>query len=157
MDECKPLLIGRAMEACTFATTVSPTYAIEIQNTGIIRENKKKMIGILNGIDMDVWQGLTLVHFSAQLKAVSAKYTHRPPHTPLAASKHPLNNSYAHPLSHRKRLRKPEEWTSVSPCRVGPGSGQLPARRQGLTLVHLSAQPEPFQIRNTPSPPPNTP
>ena len=48
-------LIGRAMRKCTFATTVSPTYAEEISNHNAIAANASKMVGIRNGIDVELW------------------------------------------------------------------------------------------------------
>jgi starch synthase len=52
-------LIGRAMKQCTFATTVSPTYATEISNHKAISGDSKKMVGIRNGIDVELWDPLT--------------------------------------------------------------------------------------------------
>ena len=52
-------LIGRAMRACTFATTVSPTYAEEIKEQGAIDANQGKMVGIRNGIDVSIWNPMT--------------------------------------------------------------------------------------------------
>ena len=52
-------LIGRAMRKCTFATTVSPTYAEEISNHNAIAANSSKMVGIRNGIDVELWDPLT--------------------------------------------------------------------------------------------------
>ena len=52
-------LIGRAMRKCTFATTVSPTYAEEISNHNAIAANASKMVGIRNGIDVELWDPLT--------------------------------------------------------------------------------------------------
>ena len=52
-------LIRRAMIECTFATTVSPTYAEEIKHhpsINVIPENEStKFKGIRNGIDNDIW------------------------------------------------------------------------------------------------------
>ena len=53
------LLVGRAMKACTFATTVSPTYAEEIVNHGAINAHHDKMVGIRNGIDIELWDPAT--------------------------------------------------------------------------------------------------
>jgi len=52
-------LIGRAMRACTFATTVSPTYAREIAGHGAINAHCDKMVGIRNGIDVELWDPAT--------------------------------------------------------------------------------------------------
>jgi hypothetical protein len=53
----------------------------------------------------DVRQGLTLVHYSAQLEPfLTQKYTLNTPITPYHPPKHPRNNRYVHPLSHRGRL-----------------------------------------------------
>ena len=52
-------LIGRAMKKCTFATTVSPTYAEEISNHNAISKDSGKMVGIRNGIDVELWDPLT--------------------------------------------------------------------------------------------------
>ena len=66
------------------------------------------------------WQGLTLVHFSAQPEPfLSQKHTLNTPYPPLRPIKHPVNNPLMHPLSRSKRLRGAEKWTSVSPCLVG--------------------------------------
>jgi starch synthase len=52
-------LIRRAMIECTFATTVSPTYAEEIKNHPSInvipKHESGKFKGIRNGIDNDIW------------------------------------------------------------------------------------------------------
>ncbi|KAI8476302.1 MAG: hypothetical protein J3K34DRAFT_382253 [Monoraphidium minutum] len=48
-------LIGRAMQACDVATTVSPTYAREISGAPPIAPHLSKMYGIRNGIDQDIW------------------------------------------------------------------------------------------------------
>ncbi len=52
-------LIGRAMERATFATTVSPTYASEISDQGAIRDHKEKLVGVRNGIDIEIWDPMT--------------------------------------------------------------------------------------------------
>jgi starch synthase len=52
-------LIGRAMKECTFATTVSPTYATEIAGHGAINKHFEKMVGIRNGIDVELWDPAT--------------------------------------------------------------------------------------------------
>ncbi|ACO69343.1 glycosyltransferase family 5 protein [Micromonas commoda] len=52
-------LIGRAMERATFATTVSPTYASEIADQGAIRVHKEKLVGVRNGIDIEIWDPMT--------------------------------------------------------------------------------------------------
>jgi len=48
-------LLGRALERCTFATTVSPTYSREIADHNAIKDNKEKLVGIRNGIDVEIW------------------------------------------------------------------------------------------------------
>ena len=48
-------LIGRAMHATTVATTVSPTYATEISGSPAVESNFEKLYGVLNGIDVDIW------------------------------------------------------------------------------------------------------
>lgn len=48
-------LIGQAMAASAVATTVSPTYAKEISGDPAVSAHLGKMIGVRNGIDMDIW------------------------------------------------------------------------------------------------------
>jgi len=48
-------LIGQAMHASQKATTVSPTYAMEVSGHGAIEPNLGKFVGIRNGIDPDMW------------------------------------------------------------------------------------------------------
>jgi len=48
-------LVGQAMAACTVATTVSPTYALEIAGHAAIAPNLSKMMGVINGIDFETW------------------------------------------------------------------------------------------------------
>lgn len=48
-------LIGQAMAASAVATTVSPTYAKEISGHPAVSAHLGKMIGVRNGIDMDIW------------------------------------------------------------------------------------------------------
>ena len=48
-------LIGRAMGASAVGTTVSPTYAVEISGHPAVAPNMSKFYGIINGIDMDIW------------------------------------------------------------------------------------------------------
>ena len=48
-------LVGRAMAACEVATTVSPTYAREISGNGVIAPHLRKLYGIRNGIDPELW------------------------------------------------------------------------------------------------------
>ncbi|KAG2438870.1 hypothetical protein HYH02_010668 [Chlamydomonas schloesseri] len=48
-------LIGRAMQACQVATTVSPTYAREIAGHPSVAAHLNKLYGVLNGIDQDIW------------------------------------------------------------------------------------------------------
>jgi len=47
--------IQQAMHACAIATTVSPTYALEICGHPAIAPNNRKLHGIINGIDTDTW------------------------------------------------------------------------------------------------------
>eukprot|EP00798_Chlamydomonas_sp_ICE-L_P004149 gene4149-14248_t len=48
-------LVGRAMQSCEVATTVSPTYAREISGQPAIGSNLDKLYGIRNGIDAEMW------------------------------------------------------------------------------------------------------
>jgi starch synthase len=48
-------LIGKAMQAAAVATTVSPTYAVEISGHAAVSPHLGKMYGVRNGIDMDIW------------------------------------------------------------------------------------------------------
>ncbi|GIL75551.1 hypothetical protein Vretifemale_5321 [Volvox reticuliferus] len=48
-------LIGRAMQSCNVATTVSPTYAREIAGHPSVASHLDKLYGVLNGIDQDIW------------------------------------------------------------------------------------------------------
>ncbi|GFR47418.1 hypothetical protein Agub_g9135 [Astrephomene gubernaculifera] len=48
-------LIGRAMQSCDVATTVSPTYAREIAGHPSVAAHLNKLYGVLNGIDQDIW------------------------------------------------------------------------------------------------------
>ena len=52
-------LIGKAMDACSVATTVSPTYAQEIAGNAAVAPSLSKMFGVRNGIDMDIWDPMT--------------------------------------------------------------------------------------------------
>lgn len=52
-------LIGRAMDAASVATTVSPTYAQEISGHPAVAANLGKMFGVRNGIDVDIWDPST--------------------------------------------------------------------------------------------------
>jgi hypothetical protein len=50
------------------------------------------------------WQGLTLVHFSAQPKlCLTRTHTLYTPKQPLTTPKQPLHNPSTHPLYHKKR------------------------------------------------------
>jgi starch synthase len=64
-------LIDRAMKKVTFATTVSPTYAEEISNHNAISHSKGKMVGIRNGIDVELWDPLTDEFMPVNFDAVS--------------------------------------------------------------------------------------
>ena len=64
-------LIGRAMEACTFATTVSPTYATEISQHGAIKTHYDKLVGVRNGIDVEMWDPATDVQLTQGYNADS--------------------------------------------------------------------------------------
>jgi len=80
-------------------------------------------------------QGLTLVHFSAQVELFpTQKHTLNIPRTLLPPPKHPRNNPGLHPLSHSRRLSSAEEWTSVSPC--------LHPRVTGVTQTKVSTEAE---------------
>lgn len=48
-------LIGRAIESCNVATTVSPTYATEVSGNPAVAPHLSKFFGIRNGIDVDIW------------------------------------------------------------------------------------------------------
>jgi hypothetical protein len=48
-------LIGKAMESSAVATTVSPTYAMEIAGHAAVSPHLGKLFGVRNGIDMDIW------------------------------------------------------------------------------------------------------
>lgn len=59
-------LMEQAIYAADVVTTVSPTYAHEIQRPeygfgldGLLRQRDARLVGILNGIDMDVWNPAT--------------------------------------------------------------------------------------------------
>ena len=73
------------------------------------------------GMALDVRQGLTLFHVTAQPELILTKNTAWTPQLyplPLPSyhsPEHPLNNPQMQPLSHTKRLRWAEKWTSVSP------------------------------------------
>ena len=61
-------------------TTVSPTYAVEIQRDeggmglgGLLRERSKVLSGILNGIDISVWNPETDPHIAARFTANELK------------------------------------------------------------------------------------
>lgn len=77
-------LMKGAIYACDYLTTVSPTYAEELQFPmyarglqGIISDNRYKLRGILNGIDTELYnpwrdQGLTQFYSARQLKGKQA-------------------------------------------------------------------------------------
>ncbi|XP_068504356.1 starch synthase 3, chloroplastic/amyloplastic-like [Phaseolus vulgaris] len=48
-------LIGKAMAYTNMATTVSPTYSREVYENSAIAPHRHKFRGILNGIDLDIW------------------------------------------------------------------------------------------------------
>jgi len=50
------------------------------------------------------WQGLTLVHFSAQPELFLTQTYAKHPLLPLTPPKHPLHTPSVHPLSYTKRL-----------------------------------------------------
>jgi len=70
-------LMKGAIVTCDKLTTVSPTYAGEIMDIGgyglekIIAENSYKLLGIINGIDMDVNNPETNPHLQANYSADS--------------------------------------------------------------------------------------
>lgn len=79
-------LIGKAMEACDVATTVSPTYAQEISGAPEIAPHHAKFFGIRNGIDPDIWdpaedaflpRGYTVESLEAGKAAAKAELRHR--------------------------------------------------------------------------------
>ena len=117
-------------------------------------------------------QGLTLVHFSAQLKpclthkntlhTLNTPYTPPTPplHTPYTRDTQPL---HAPPIP-LKALKLSWEVNECMPLVSGEADADADVHRgrghrpgQGLTLVHFSAQPEPFLTLNTSSKRLNTP
>ena len=59
-------LMEQAIYAADVVTTVSPTYAHEIQRKeygfgldGLLRQRDERLVGIVNGIDMDIWNPAT--------------------------------------------------------------------------------------------------
>ena len=44
-----------SFQACDFATTVSPSYAMEVADHGSVRDHQHKFTGIINGIDYGIW------------------------------------------------------------------------------------------------------
>lgn len=65
-------LTKAALRHCTMISTVSPTYAREIQTSdfgcgldGVLRERSGDLVGILNGIDPDEWNPATDPHLAA--------------------------------------------------------------------------------------------
>jgi starch synthase len=59
-------LMEQAIYAADVVTTVSPTYAREIQSRqygfgldGLLRQRDERLVGIVNGIDMDIWNPAT--------------------------------------------------------------------------------------------------
>lgn len=78
-DGCVNLMKG-AIVTADKVTTVSPTYANEIKDAwfaygldGILRENEGKVLGILNGIDVDVYNPETDSDIKAAYSAKSPK------------------------------------------------------------------------------------
>ena len=72
--------IQQAMHACAIATTVSPTYAVEICGHPAIAPNNHKMHGIINGIDTDTWSPYRDVFLPVQYSladVVSGKHAAR--------------------------------------------------------------------------------
>ncbi|EFJ50113.1 hypothetical protein VOLCADRAFT_58732, partial [Volvox carteri f. nagariensis] len=74
-------LIGRAMQACNVATTVSPTYAREIAGHPSVASHLNKLYGVLNGIDQDIWDPsedpCLPMHFSAENVAAGKEAARR--------------------------------------------------------------------------------
>ncbi|PNW73958.1 hypothetical protein CHLRE_13g579598v5 [Chlamydomonas reinhardtii] len=74
-------LIGRAMQACQVATTVSPTYAREIAGHPSVAAHLNKLYGVLNGIDQDIWDPsedpCLPLHFSADNVAAGKEAARR--------------------------------------------------------------------------------
>ncbi|GIL64573.1 hypothetical protein Vafri_18474 [Volvox africanus] len=74
-------LIGRAMQACNVATTVSPTYAREIAGHPSVASHLDKLYGVLNGIDQDIWDPsedpCLPMHYSAENVAAGKEAARR--------------------------------------------------------------------------------
>jgi hypothetical protein len=70
-------------------------------------------------------QGLTLVHFSAQPEPFLALNTSpKRLNTPSIPALNTLQTPPNYPMSHQKRLRQADRWTSVSSCRAVLHCGQ---------------------------------
>lgn len=66
-------LMEQAIYAADVVTTVSPTYAHEIQRSeygfgldGLLRQRDQRLVGIVNGIDTEVWNPATDPHIPAR-------------------------------------------------------------------------------------------
>jgi len=100
-DYCINLMKG-AIVCADKVTTVSPTYAYEIQTVGgygleaIVRENKYKLVGIINGIDTDLYNPETdrLLKKNYSADALEGK----------ASAKRRLQSLFNLPKSPRKML-----------------------------------------------------
>jgi len=72
-------LLKQGIVSADVVTTVSPTYAREIQTAegghrldGVLREKKLKLAGIVNGVDYGVWNPATDSHLAARYDAEDA-------------------------------------------------------------------------------------
>jgi starch synthase len=61
-------------------STVSPTYAREIAGHGAINAHCDKMVGIRNGIDVELWDPATDVLLTQAGKGESGSWSLTPPH-----------------------------------------------------------------------------
>ena len=76
------------MQACDVATTVSPSYANEVSDHSSVRDNQHKFMGIINGIDTEIWnpsddEFLPMNYDSTEAvegKAAAKKVRHNPKH-----------------------------------------------------------------------------